>query len=250
MPDPASRRRFEGRTAVITGGYSGIGAATAACLAAEGAEVWVLDVAAPRVAIEDRQIAVDVGDFAAVSAAATAILERTGRIDVLVTCAAIVRSGTAYDQDAADWRDVLRINLDGAFNAMRAMLPAMIARRSGAVVHVASDAGLIGQRDQIAYATSKGGVVEMTRSAALDAAPFGVRVNAVCPCFVDTPMMRRWIDAQPDPGAALAEAAAEQLLGRIGRPAEIAAAIAFLASDDAAFITGVNLPVDGGSTAG
>ncbi len=245
----AVRPRFAGRIAIVTGGASGIGAATVDRLTAEGATVWVLDQSVPPGGDADRRLPVDVGDDEAVSAATGLVLERSGRIDVLVTCAAIVRSGTAFAQSPEDWRETMRVNLDGAFNAMRAVLPSMAARRSGAVVHVASDAGLVGQRNQIAYATSKGGVEQMTRAAALDAAPFGVRVNAVCPCFVDTPLLRRWIEAQPDPDEALRRAAAEQLLNRIGEATEVAAAIAFLASDDAGFVTGVNLPIDGGATA-
>jgi len=126
----------------------------------------------------------------------------------------------------------------------------MIAAGRGAIVNTASDAGLVGWPGQSAYCASKGGVVLLTKSAAMDAAPYGVRVNCVCPGFTATPLVDAWIDEQDDPERARAEIEHGRPLGRMGRPEEIAAAIAYLASDEAAFVTGIALPIDGGGTAG
>jgi NAD(P)-dependent dehydrogenase (short-subunit alcohol dehydrogenase family) len=140
------------------------------------------------------------------------------------------------------------VNLTGTFLVCRHALPAMLERRSGAIVNIASDAALTGQLDQAAYCASKGGVAQFTRAAALDAAPFGVRVNCVCPCFVETPLLTAWINGSPDPAKARAEAASTQPMGRIGKPEEIGGAVAYLASSEASFVTGIVLPVDGGAT--
>jgi NAD(P)-dependent dehydrogenase (short-subunit alcohol dehydrogenase family) len=148
-----------------------------------------------------------------------------------------------------DWARLVAVNLTGVFNGCRAALPHMIRQRRGAIVSTASDAGLVGWPGQAAYCASKAGIIGLTRAAAVDAAPFGVRVNCVCPGFTNTPLVSAWIRAQPDPEAARREVVSTQPMGRVGSPAEIAAAIAFLASEEAGFITGVAMPVDGGVTA-
>ncbi len=190
----------------------------------------------------------NVTDESAVCAAADRIIETHGRLDVVVNCAGITSEGTAHQASRADWQRMLDVNLTGTFLVCRYTLPIMIAQRTGSVVNVASDAALIGQRGQAAYCASKGGVTQFTRAAALDAAPYSVRVNAVCPCFVDTPLLAAWIAASPNPESVSAEAAASQPMGRVGKPEEVAAAITFLASDEASFVTGAILPVDGGAT--
>jgi 3(or 17)beta-hydroxysteroid dehydrogenase len=245
--------RFTGQTALVTGGASGIGLAVAIRLAAEGAHVWLGDLAGrAQLAAGNSQALtaadVDVTDEGTVVALIERILARHGQLDVVVNCAGIVLEAAAQETSHAQWQRVIDVNLTGTFLVCRHSLPAMLARKSGAIVNIASDAALTGQRRQAAYCASKGGVAQFTRAAALDAAPYGVRVNCVCPCFVDTPLLGRWIEDSADPAQARKEAASSQPMGRIGRPEEIAGAVAFLASAEANFITGIVLPVDGGAT--
>ena len=193
-------------------------------------------------------IDLDVTNEESVRTAVSRIVARHQRLDVVVNCAGITLEGTAQGTSRSDWQRVLDINLTGTFLVCRESLPSMLERRSGAIVNIASDAAIVGQRGQAAYCASKGGVAQFTRAAALDAAPCGVRVNCVCPCYVDTPLLGAWVASAANPKQAQAEAAAAQPMGRVGKPEEIAAAIAYLASAEANFVTGVVLPVDGGST--
>ncbi|MBO9379922.1 SDR family oxidoreductase [Sphingomonas histidinilytica] len=239
--------RFAGRAVIVVGGASGIGAATVSRLRAEGARVWIAD----RVEPDGGDTLFIRGDITSSDDVDRAIetVEATAPLDVLVNCAGLPAPGTAAETDDPTWQRLIDVNLSGAFRATRAALRVMQPRRSGSIVHVASDAGLVGMAGQAAYCAGKGGLVHFVRAAALDAAPHGVRINCVAPCFVDTPMMRAWIAGQADPVAARADIDAEQPIGRVGQPEEIAAAIAFLASHEANFVTGVALPVDGGVTA-
>jgi NAD(P)-dependent dehydrogenase (short-subunit alcohol dehydrogenase family) len=248
-------RRFEGAVALVTGGGSGIGRATCERLAAEGARVWVADVdqaAAERVAGElpcATARRVDVSDADRVEQLIREVIETDGRLDVLVNNAGITLGAPVWETTPQQWARVLAVNLTGVFNGCRSALRHMIGQRQGAIVSTASDAGLVGWPRQSAYCASKTGIVGLTRAVAMDAAPYGVRVNCVCPAFTNTPLVEAWVQAQPDPSKARAEVASGQPVGRMGEPEEIAAAIAFLASDEASFITGVALPVDGGVTA-
>jgi len=199
-------RRFEGKLALITGGASGIGAALAARLSAEGAQVAIWDRARSDLSSAELALELDVTDEAAITAAVSDLHAQFGRIDVLVNCAGVVLEGAAYDTSSCDWQRVLDINLTGTFLTCRHVLPGMVERRSGAIVNVASDAALVGQKRQAAYCASKGGVAQFTRAAAIDVAEFGVRVNCVCPCFVDTPLFQKWVAASADPSGARSEA--------------------------------------------
>ncbi len=250
--------RFAGRRALVTGAASGIGAACARRFAAEGATVAGLDVqkpiddswsevlrAAPASPFLD---GVDVRDEAAVARAVTAVVDRLGGIDVLVNAAGVAGGGPAHKLAEPDWDRVVDINLKGTFLVANHVLAAMVARRSGAIVNVASVEGLEAMTGAAAYNASKGGVVLLTRNLALDYAREGIRVNCVCPGVIDTPLTA---------GLKLPQVAAisEQMrrwhaLERFGRPDEVAACVLFLASDEASFVTGSALVVDGGWTAG
>jgi NAD(P)-dependent dehydrogenase (short-subunit alcohol dehydrogenase family) len=246
---------MDGKVGLITGAGSGIGEATAQLLAARGATVVAADITSPAAnqaaggRVEFLQL--DVTDEPAVAAAVEQIAARHGRLDFLVTAAGIQRYGTAADTTAGQWREVMAVNLDGAFHAVKHALPLLRASGAGAIVLVSSVQAFVTQAGVAAYTTSKGALVALTRSIAVDEAGHGVRANAVCPGSVDTPMLR-WAAARFSDGN---PAAADDLvatwgrshpLGRVARPEEVAEAIAFLVSERASFITGIALPVDGG----
>jgi NAD(P)-dependent dehydrogenase (short-subunit alcohol dehydrogenase family) len=250
--------RLEGKVALITGAGSGIGAATAARFAAEGAAIAGLDVAKPAdeaawsqtcaAAPDAAFYEADVRDEGAVKAAVDAAIAHFGRMDVLLNAAGVVGFGSAHNLEVAEFERVIDINLKGSFIVSKHVLPRMIEQQSGSIIHVASVEGLEGITGQLAYNASKGGVVLMTKNMALDYAPMGIRVNCVCPGGVETPMTAM-LNA---PGL---EAIGEKLkkahpIGRFARPEEIAAGALFLASDEASFVTGSSLVIDGGYTAG
>lgn len=240
--------RLHGKIAIVCGAASGIGAAVAERFAREGAQVLPCGVPVPPHA---GALACDVTDDAQVRAVAEAVLARHGRIDVLVNAAGVVAADGAASIDDPTWQRLHEVNLGGTMRFMRAVLPAMLARGSGSIVNIASVAAFNAGADAASYAASKAGVVALTRSAAQAYGPRGVRVNALCPGWVDTPMAaREMADLAQAQGITEAEArlrtTARIALARMAQPGEMAAACLFLASDDASFITGAALVADGG----
>jgi len=250
---------FTGKRVLVTGGTRGIGRAAVEAFLAAGARVAVNgrsegSTAAGISALGGgaKLIAApgDVATLAGCAAAVDAALAGLGGLDVLVNCAGIGETAKIEDVDEALWDRTLAVNLKGSFFCIQRALPALRASK-GTIVNLASDAGLIGDMDSGAvYCASKGGVVNMTRALALELAP-DIRVNAVCPGYVDTDMVRRdGIEVAADPAAAERALIEVAPLKRIAQPAEIATAILYLASDDARFVTGAAFQIDGGTTAG
>lgn len=248
------------KIALVTGAGSGIGAAIASTFARAGAHVFVTDLnEATAAATADRltaqggtahALALDVRDEVACRKAIEHVDATAGRTDVLVNNAGIGHVGTMVTTAGDDLDRLYAVNVRGTFNVTKAALPGMIARRSGVIINMASAAGIVGLRDRLAYSVSKFAVVGMTKSMALDHALDGIRVNCICPGRVETPWVAQRIKEYPDPEKAYQEMAASQAIGRMGTPDEIAAAALYLASDEAAFITGTALNIDGGWTAG
>jgi NAD(P)-dependent dehydrogenase (short-subunit alcohol dehydrogenase family) len=247
--------RFTGRHALITGAGGGIGRAIARRLAREGAHVRLVDrdEAALEAAASElpgtghTRHAVDLADGdAARLAVMRAVADGDGRLDVLVHSAAISVGGVAPELLPHDWDEVLAINLTASFHLAAAAIPHLARGDAGALLLVASQLGLVGSRGSVAYTAAKGGVINLTRSLALDHARDGIRVNCLCPGPTDTPFLRRSFDRAADSQAARSAALAAVPLGRFGHVEEIAAAGAFLCSHEASFVTGTTLVVDGG----
>lgn len=244
--------RFENKAAIITGGASGIGASTARRLHAEGASVLIADLndemgAALVKELGSRAIyrRVDVASWDEVEAMVKAAHAAFGRLDILVNNAGIGSFATAADIALEDWKRVIDIDLNGVFYGCRAAIPIMRAQGGGAIVNTASASGLAGDYSFAAYNAAKGAVVNFSRAAAIDHAREGVRINAVCPGPVNTPIISG-VFAIPGVKDAWDERVP---MGRFAEPEEIAAVIVFLCSNDASFVTGANYCVDGGLTA-
>ena len=238
--------------AFVTGGASGIGAATVRRLAKEGARVVVADLdeqGAWAVAdeVEGIAVAVDVADTASVRAGVAAAEEAVGPVDVLVNNAGADRFAMFVDTDEATWDQVLAVNLRGAIACTHAVLPGMLERRRGVIVNVASEAGRSGVVAGSIYSAAKAGVIGFTKAIAREGARYGVRCNAVAPGPIETPLLEGSVAAYGAKGARLKQLMVDTTaMGRSGRPEEVASAIAFLASDDASYITGDTLAVSGG----
>lgn len=240
-------RRFENKVAIVTGGSSGIGAATVERLAAEGAKVLIADLNPPAMSGDAvRFRACDVAVPAEVEAMVRAARETFGRLDLLVNNAGMGCLGETPDLPVETWDKLFAVNVTAVFHACRAAIPLMREVGGGAIVNVASISGLLGDYGFSAYAASKAAVINYTRTTALDCAADGIRVNALCPgCIGQTGMAvgthgsdadrRAWLDPIP--------------LGRQGTPAEMASVIAFLLSDEASYVTGHIMVADGGITA-
>jgi 3-oxoacyl-[acyl-carrier protein] reductase len=239
--------RFQDKVVMVTGGAAGIGRVTAEAFAREGAKLAICDVnpdageaAANALGPEASFEKVDVASEAAVSAWADAVAKRYGRIDVLVNNAGITRDALLLRMKEADWDLVLNINLKGAFLCTRAAVRFMAQQRSGRIVNVASVVGVVGNVGQANYVASKAGLIGLTKTVAREFAARGITVNAVAPGFIETQMTAVLSDK-------VKEAFLAQIpLGRAGSPEEVAAAVTFLASDQAAYLTGQVLHVSGG----
>ncbi len=251
---------LSGKAALIIGGTSGIGLATAELFLQQGATVMVSGRSAEKgqSAVEHLRAingsvafaAADVHEEPQVRNLMAQSLKEMGGLDVLVNSAGLMNRTLLTDLDQVDWDTILATNLRGVYLACKHALVSMIERGRGAIVNVASYLGAFGARETApAYGASKAGVVSLTRSLALQVGPQGIRVNAVCPGFILTPPNEYILDEAPDPAAKEAEMAQPYALGRLGRPPDVASAILFLASDEAAWITGASLLVDGGLTA-
>jgi NAD(P)-dependent dehydrogenase (short-subunit alcohol dehydrogenase family) len=245
-----------GKVSLVTGAGSGIGQAIAQLFARQGAFVWVADrnvtageatVAAIRAAGGKAEaIAVDVSD----PAATLALAARIPQVDLLVNNAGIGHVGNLLGTAAEDLDRLHAVNVRGPFNLCKAFVPGMLERRAGSVINLASIGGVVAVRDRLAYTITKHAVVGLTKALALDHSHTGVRFNAICPGRVETPFVKARIAEYPDPQKAYAEMASTQLNGRMARPEEIAAAALYLAADESAMVTGSNLLIDGGWSAG
>jgi NAD(P)-dependent dehydrogenase (short-subunit alcohol dehydrogenase family) len=257
MPTTNEKRSFEGKVAFVTGGAGGIGRAAALAFAREGASVVVADVSeqgnkeTARM-IEERggsAIAVrcDVTRAEDVKAALDKTVEAFGRLDFAFNNAGVEPKALVptAEMDQEEWDRIINIDLRGVFLCMKYEIPLMLEHGGGAIVNTSSGAGVIGIKGSPAYTAAKHGVIGLTRAAALDYAARNVRVNAVCPGYIDTPMMARYTGDTPE---GRARVIAEEPIGRMGRPEEIGATVVWMCSDAAAFMIGHALVVDGGQT--
>ena len=248
--------RLDSRKALVTGAASGIGEAIAHALSRAGAAVVVADIDADngeRVAqacgaqaAGGRFISLNVAD----ETQCARVADEIGPIDILVNNAGIGHVGTIEQTAASDLDRLYGVNVRGMFNVTKAFIGRMLVRRTGTIVNMASIGGVLGIADRLAYCTTKFAVVGLTKALAIDHATQGIRVNCVCPGRVETPFVTARLREYPDPDAAYRQMAATQAVGRMGRPEEIAAAVLYLASDEAAFVTGSALIIDGGWSAG
>jgi NAD(P)-dependent dehydrogenase (short-subunit alcohol dehydrogenase family) len=248
--------KLVGHVAIITGGGSGIGRASAVLFSREGAFVALVDrdasgveqtLATMRETGGDGSVHVgDVGDADFAQATVEAIGSSRGRLDVLMTAAGFSCGGTVVTTDPSDWDAVFRTNVGGTWLWARAAVPLMQRQGRGAIITLASQLAIAGGRNNSAYIAAKGAIVSLTRTMAVDFASDGIRVNAIAPGAIDTPLLRRSFARSNDPDAVRETSRLRHAMKRFGRAEEVAAAALYLASDQASFTTGVVLPIDGG----
>lgn len=251
---------LSGKVALVTGGASGIGEIIATTFGSAGAHVYVADInaeAGQRVADSVANdggkaefVKLDIANRCNCIAVADEIHEAHGQLDILVNNAGIGHVGTILTTESDDLEKLFSVNVRGMFDLTKAFIPRMIERKYGVIINLSSIGGIVAIRDRIAYCTTKFAVVGFTKCIALDHALDGIRANAVCPGRVETDFVKRRLEEYPDPKKAYEEMASTQAIGRMGRPEEIAAAVLYLASDEAAFVTGTALEIDGGWAAG
>lgn len=256
MPQELLNRDFAEKVVVVTGGATGIGAATAEAFAAASASVVIFDVSvdAARLTAEGIKrkggrasfVECDVSSEQSVAGAVARVFADLGRVDILHANAAVESTCKGSELTIAEWNRVISVNLTGTFLVCRAVLPSMFARHTGCVLITSSPHALATVPDAAAYAASKGGALALMRSFALESAEHGVRVNAILPGAIDTPMVDREMRAAKDPEEQRKRLAASEPVGRLGTPREVADVALFLASDAASFITGSAYQVDGG----
>lgn len=244
------------KTALVTGAGSGIGQAIAQLFARQGAFVWIVDrdAAAGRATVASITASSGQADFAELDvsdpAAVAVVAGRITSLDLLVNNAGIGHVGSLLGTTAADLDRLYAVNVRGTFNLCHAFVPGMLERGRGSVINLASIAGVIGVRDRLAYTMTKHAIVGLTQALALDHSHTGVRFNTICPGRVETPFVKSRIASYADPEKAYREMASTQLTGRMAQPGEIAAAALYLAADESAMVTGSNLMIDGGWSAG
>ena len=237
--------RLDGKTVLITAAGQGIGRETATLFAAEGAKVWATDIDVTKLEglANCTHMSLDVRDAGNIAAA----LSRTGPLDVLFNCAGYVANGTILDCTESDWAFSFDLNVTGTYQLIRAALPAMIAHGGGSIINMSSVASSIkGVANRCAYGASKAAVIGLTKAIAADFVARRIRCNVICPGTVDTPSLHERLRATGNFEAALQAFEARQPMGRLGKPAEIAALALYLASDESSFTTGQSFVIDGG----
>ena len=242
---------LKNKTALVTGAASGIGAAIAETFAQAGATVWIAD----RNEADGKAIAGRIGGkFIPLNvtseAACTEAAQAVGALDILANVAGIGHVGTLLGTASADLDKLYAVNVRGVFNGCKAFASAMLERKSGSVINMASIGGIVAVRERLAYTTTKFAVVGLTKALALDHSHTGVRFNCICPGRVETPFVLARLKEYPDPQAAYRDMASTQLNGRMATPEEVAAAALYLAADESAMVTGSSLIIDGGWSAG
>jgi NAD(P)-dependent dehydrogenase (short-subunit alcohol dehydrogenase family) len=250
---------FQGKVAVVTGAGLGIGQAAAAAFARQGVSVVVVDrnpvsgestvQALQKEGLRGLFVSADVSSEADVKNMVEQVVAHWGRLDILVNNAGIYIQGDVTQTTLDDWDRIMAVNLTGAFLCTRYAVPVMVKNGGGVIVNVASEAGLVGIKGQVAYNVSKAGMIALTKSCAVDLADRGIRVNAVCPGTTDTPLVREAVSRAPDPAAARRRLESVRPLNRLGTPEEIASAILYMASSELGYATGAVLSIDGGYTA-